>query len=121
MHHVICDLLDPGYRQAIIKCLLDHGADVNAGTRALYARMTALHAASADIVPILLEHKPYTDISDNYGRTALQKAMQAMDWEKIRLLKEYGQHHVESSHNPPCITTVQNLRRQLHFKYIQAL
>ena len=83
--------------------------------------MTALHAASADIVPILLEHKPYTDISDNYGRTALQKAMQAMDWEKIRLLKEYGQHHVESSHNPPCITTVQNLRRQLHFKYIQAL
>jgi hypothetical protein len=89
LHHVICDLLDPGCRQAIIKCLLDHGADVN-GTRAHYTGLAALHVASADVVPILLEHKPNTNISDNYDRTALQKARQDMDWEKVRLLKEYG-------------------------------
>lgn len=75
----------------IVICLLEHGADVNAGSSLGWtALMSAVSLRRNEIMRILLDHGANVNIHDAFGRTALMYAAEWCNVEGVRLLLEHG-------------------------------
>jgi hypothetical protein len=77
--------------QAVVRLLLEHGADINAQTN---IGRTPLHWASdwgaLEAVRLLLEHGADVEVKNDNDKTALQEAAESGCDEVVKLLREHG-------------------------------